>query len=345
MIATAVALALDAAPWLVLGLAAAGLVHAWVPVGALGRWLGGRGWRPAVLAALIGAPVPLCSCAVLPAAVALRRGGASREAMASFLIATPETGLDSISLTYGMLGPFFALARPLAAMASAIATGMMMMLLPADRAPVAAPAPAGCGHSCGCSGPKAAPVAPLRRTVAGLCYAFTTLFDELAPWLAAGLLAAAVVATVLPPEALGRWGGGLPAMLAMIVLGIPMYICASASTPLAAALLLAGLSPGAVMVFLLAGPGTNLTTIAVVRRELGTAAGALYLGGLIACSLAAGCLTDLAAPFWFDASMLRHPVVAEDTAAGVAGLASLALLLGLSIRTAWLSWTATARAR
>ncbi len=335
---------LDAAPWLLIGLMAAGLAHGWLPADRLGRWLGGRGVRPAVMAALIGAPLPLCSCAVLPAAVGLRRSGASREAVTAFLIATPETGLDSVLLSYGLLGPFFAIARPVAAVVSAVATGLAMMLLPPEAAPVPAPTsvPAVAGSECGggachCDTQSQAGVAktPWRRTLYGLEFAFTTLFDELAPWLALGLLAAAVTATVMPPQALGQWGGGLPAMLAMIAIGVPMYICASASTPLAAALLLAGVSPGAVMVFLLVGPATNLATIMVVRREMGSAASAIYLGGLILCGLVAGLLTDLAAPYFFD--IARLPVAtAEDGAAGWPELVAAVILLGLGGRSLWL---------
>ncbi|CAK0765633.1 Permease [uncultured Gammaproteobacteria bacterium] len=331
---------LDAAPWLVLGLAAAGLVHAWLPAATLGRWLGGRGIRPAVLAALIGAPLPLCSCGVLPAAVGLRRAGASREAVVSFLIATPETGLDSIALSYGILGPFFAIARPVAAVTSAVATGLLMLVLPREDVAVPALSPAasagGCATDCCGSGKMVAPARQslLGRTLAGLSYAFTDMFDDLILWLALGLLAAALTATLVPPQALAGWGGGLPAMLAMVAIGVPMYICATASTPLAGALLLAGVSPGAVMVFLLAGPATNLATIAVVRRELGSMATVLYLSGLIGCALVAGIITDLVVhDFSFD---LAHSwSTAEEAAPGWVAMASAALLLALAIRSVW----------
>ncbi|CAK0745039.1 Permease [Azospirillaceae bacterium] len=337
-------LLLDAAPWLVLGLAAAGLVHAWLPAGALGRWLGGRGLRPAVLAALLGAPLPLCSCGVLPAAVGLRRAGASREAVVSFLIATPETGLDSIALSYGILGPFFAVARPVAAVLSAVSTGLLMLLLPRETDLVPAPAAAvSCCASGGCGSknparPAAAPVSALERTAAGLRYAFSDMFDDLLPWLAFGLLAAAIAATLMPPMALASWGanggGGLPAMLAMVAVGVPMYICATASTPLAGALLVAGLSPGAVMVFLLAGPATNLATIAVVRRELGGRATVLYLGGLIASALAAGLVTDLVI-HRLDLDAIRALSTPEAAASDGLALASSGLLLVLAARTLW----------
>ena len=327
-------LLLDAAPWLVFGLMAAGLARAWLPVDGLGRWLGGRGLRPAVLAALIGAPLPLCSCAVLPAAVELRRGGASREAVAAFLIATPETGLDSVALSYGLLGPFFAIARPIAAVGGAIATGMAMTLLPPDAPAEAVVATGCCSNTSCCAGKGAAPAGAARRTLDGLAFAFSTLFDELAPWLAAGLIAAGITATLMPPEKLGSLGSGLPAMLAMIAIGIPMYICATASTPLAAALLLAGVSPGAVMVFLLVGPATNLAAIAVVRRELGNTASAVYLGGLIVSGLLAGLLTDLVAPLFFD-PVAFHAGAIVESGSEWPGVVATCLLLGLSGRSIW----------
>lgn len=295
---------LEAAPWLLLGLAVAGLIKAWVPEQRIGRWLGGRGLWPVLKAAFAGAPLPLCSCGVLPAALGLRRAGATRGATLSFLIATPETGVDSVALSYALLGPFLALVRPLAAIGSAVFTGLLAMLLPAEQrrpslAVAAATANPGCGCSGGCAVSAVQPVStPWSRTIGGLRYALTDILDDITLWLAAGLLLAAIVATWVPPLALAQWGGGLPAMLLMLVVGIPMYICATASTPLAAALLLAGVSPGAVLVFLLAGPATNIATLAVVRRELGMAALALYLTGISLAAVACGLATDALARYF-----------------------------------------------
>ncbi len=291
---------LEAAPWLLFGLVAAGLVKAWVPEEKLKSWLGGRGAGPAVRAALVGAPLPLCSCGVLPAAMGLRRAGASREATVSFMIATPETGVDSVSISYALLGPFMAVARPVAAVAGAIATGLMVALLPREETVAevrSEPAPSACASGCcGSSSPVVIqePSKPsiLERTIGGLRYAMTDILGDVAIWLGVGLLLAGVMATFIPPQALAEWGSGLPAMLAMLAVGVPMYICATASTPLAAGLLAAGVSPGTVMVFLLAGPATNIATIAVTRKELGGAAAAIYLVGICASALAAGFAVD-----------------------------------------------------
>jgi uncharacterized protein len=292
------ALFLDAAPWLLFGLLAAGLIKAWVPQEAMSRWLGGRGPWPVTKAALLGAPLPLCSCGVLPAALGLRRAGASKGATVSFLIATPETGVDSIAVSYALLGPFMAVVRPIAAVLNAIFAGLLAALVP--EAPAAVPAPraaASCGCADACAAPAPRPAAQpgaLPRAVAGMRYAMTDVLDDIAPWLAFGLLLAGVVATAVPPMALAAWGSGLPAMLVMLLVGVPMYICATASTPFAAALLLAGVSPGTVLVFLLAGPATNVATLGIVRRELGNGVFLTYLAGIALGSIGLGLATDVA---------------------------------------------------
>ncbi len=287
---------LDAAPWLLLGLFAAGLIKAWLPETLLNRWLGGTGFWPVTRAALVGAPLPLCSCGVLPAALGLHRGGASRGSTISFLIATPETGVDSIALSYALLGPVMAVVRPIAAIISAIVSGLLTTLVPEAR-PIrlAVPISSGCSGGTCCSNTMESKVSHnsiFATTMQGLRYAAGDILDDISLWLAVGIVLAGAVATWVPPQALAAWGSGLPAMLLMLVVGIPMYICATASTPLAAALLLAGLSPGTVLVFLLAGPATNLATLAVVRREFGTAVLAAYLSGISLSAIFLGLLLD-----------------------------------------------------
>lgn len=294
-------LAMEASPWLLFGLLIAGLVKAWVPEERLGRLLGGRGMRAVITGALVGAPLPICSCGVLPAAIALHRGGASREAVTSFLVSTPETGVDSVALSYGILGPFMAVARPVAALFSAMVTGMAMTLLPAEATPPLKDGgkcrDSGCGGSCSSSDTDDSS-RPERtgtfwsRTRSGVRYAFTDILDDFVGWLVVGLVLAAATMTWVPPQTLGALGSGIFAMVAMVLLGLPMYICATASTPVAASLLLAGMSPGAVMVFMLAGPATNIATIGVVRDLMGNRGAAVYVGGIVASSLVAGLATD-----------------------------------------------------
>ena len=299
--ANILAVYLDAAPWLLLGLLAAGLIKAWVPDALLSRWLGGRGLWPVTKAAIIGAPLPLCSCGVLPAALGLHRGGASRSSTVSFLIATPETGADSIALSYALLGPFMTVVRPLAAILSAIFTGLLSALVPESK-PVPPAESRGCDSCCSgtCStetpsAPAEAPVTGVQKTLTGLRYALTDILDDIALWLAIGIVLAGIVTTLIPPQALAEWGSGLPAMVLMLLVGIPMYICATASTPVAAALLMAGISPGTVLVFLLAGPATNIATLAVVKKELGMGVLVTYLAGIAITSIGLGVVTDMVA--------------------------------------------------
>ncbi len=305
-------ISLDAAPWLLLGFVAAGLIKAWIPKGSLNRWLGGKGLWPISKAALIGAPLPLCSCGVLPAATELRRSGASRSSTVSFLIATPETGVDSIALSYVLLGPVMAIIRPIAAIISAISTGLLTGLVPEESNKSSAN---GCkDSSCGCSSQPAIKVEPIKsssdcsssccggetkkantfitRTVSGMNYALVDMVEDLIIWLTLGLLLAALVTTLVPPMAMAEWGSGLPAMLMMLLIGVPMYICATASTPIASALLFAGISPGTVLVFLLAGPATNIATMGIIRQEMGKGVLATYLIGISISAVVLGMLTD-----------------------------------------------------
>lgn len=302
------ALYLDAAPWLIVGIVAAGLVHAFVPEGTLGRWLGGRGglrefWA-VVKAAVLGAPLPLCSCGVLPAAVGLRREGASKSATVSFLIATPETGPDSIAVSYALLGPMMAVVRPIAAVLSAIVAGLLTLLVTqneVDMSPAEGSAPTCASNTCcssGCATAKPAPEGLIARLVGGLRYAFGDILDDIAPWLLVGIVLAGAVGALVPPQGLGAYGSGPGAMVVMLAVGVPLYVCATASTPIAAGLMMAGVSPGAALVFLLAGPATNIATLGVVGKDLGGRALAAYLGGIVISALGAGWLLDQMLVAW-----------------------------------------------
>jgi uncharacterized membrane protein YraQ (UPF0718 family) len=287
---------LDAAPWLVLGLVAAGLIKAWLPTERLNRWLGGNSPWAVIKAAFIGAPLPLCSCGVLPAALGLRRAGASRSTTLSFLISTPETGPDSVAISYALLGPFMAIIRPVAAIFSAVFTGLLALFI---REPALPAFPVGSREatSC-CSGKRCGnettqePSGFFGRTQQGLVYAFSDILDDLVLWLSIGLLLAALVATLIPPLTMADWGSGLDAKMLMLLAGIPVYVCATASTPVAAGLLLAGISPGTVLVFLLAGPATNIATIGVIHKEMGRMTLIIYLLGISLTSIGLGIFTD-----------------------------------------------------
>jgi len=431
---------LDSAPWLLLGLILAGLLKVFVPMVWMQKQLGGHGFKTVVKAALLGAPLPLCSCGVIPAAVGLRRSGASKAATTSFLVSTPETGVDSIAVSYVLLGPFMAIVRPIAAITSAIVAGLLVGRDDDDGKPAVksesksasdAPVAACCASKSAsqsqaikaepvkgcCSSTKEPTLAPVKaaasccsteshseqktepksaikmtpmaatsslmtahggsvanvgvmkaektasccasktaesvtpekilvvkkgaccgtsnkaesgthdhsahghgsqtqgeadsccastqdmatelksqsvlsRVGIGLKYAATDLVRDTTLWLLVGLFFAALVQTYVPADFLAQWGDGILAMLVMVLVSVPMYICATASTPIAAGLLLAGVSPGAVLVFMMAGPATNIATLGVVAKELGKRALWGYLGGVIGVALVAGILVN-----------------------------------------------------
>ncbi|MCH2055690.1 MAG: SO_0444 family Cu/Zn efflux transporter [Thalassotalea sp.] len=312
-------LTLDASPWLLLGLLIAGLMKAWLPASLLSQHLG-KGNGAIVKAAFIGAPLPLCSCGVIPVATELRRSGASAPATSSFLVATPETGVDSISVSYAMLGPIFAIFRPFAAISSAIITGVMV-----KTAKVQTPSESSQTTSCcasktsstahqaelqlaltetktSCCASKAtsddtanadARTQQLAsKTVFGVRYALTQLIDDLIKWLMVGLMFATIVKTFIPTEMLTQYGSGIGAMLIMILISIPMYICATASTPVAAGFIMAGISPGTALVFMMAGPATNISTLGVIKNEMGTSVLIRYLLGVSLSAIGFGLLLD-----------------------------------------------------
>lgn len=313
-----VELSAEASPWLLLGLLIAGLMKAWIPTKILSKHLGG-GHKSIIKAALIGAPLPLCSCGVIPVATELRRSGASKPATAAFLVATPETGIDSVSVSYAMLGPIMAIYRPITAIFSAIVTGLLVSLIKEDDDVTTKPTVNDKPVKSCCSkksAPKIVEVAEktsccasdnqskttsnvldipssLSKTLQGVKYAATQLIDDIIVWLAIGLIFATLVKTFLPPEFLLSYGSGLGAMLMMIVISIPMYICATASTPIAAGFILAGLSPGTALVFMMAGPATNISTLGVIKNEMGSKVLVHYLLGISVCAIAFGSLLDL----------------------------------------------------
>ncbi|HBK36884.1 MAG TPA: hypothetical protein DDZ35_08610 [Halomonas sp.] len=286
-------IALTAAPWLLLGLVIAGLVKAWLPERLLQRWMGGRGLGSIVRAAVIGMPLPLCSCGAIPTAIALHRGGAGRGPTTSFLISTPGVGVDSILLTSVLLGPLMAVLRVGGALVTAIVTGLLVGFTRDAAKASPTVASGGCCSSSGCHDHHANANEP-EGLRAGLRYAFSDLLDDISAWMFAGLLLAGVLVTLVPPDTLAQFSGGILALILMAVVGIPLYICAAAATPVAAGLLLAGISPGMALVFLLAGPITSLATLAILRRELGNPALAVYLASVLVVTVLVGWLFDAA---------------------------------------------------
>jgi len=369
------ALSLEAAPWLVLGLVIGGLIKALVPTSFLQKHLSGNGLISIVKAALFGAPLPLCSCGVIPAALGLRRAGASKPATVSFLVSTPETGIDSVTISYALLGPFMAIVRPIAAVASAIVAGLLVGRSkdePLEQvkesshqhsaetisccdskkhdthdhtndccsSEISEPAPSCCSKthetsSC-CeitddSTHKNEKKSFWQEAWAGIVYSFDSLFVDVLFWLIIGLVFAALVKTFVPVTFLAEWGSGLPAMLVMLVIGIPMYVCATASTPIAAGLLLAGVSPGTAMVFLMAGPATNISTLGIIGKELGRRSLIAYLAGVGIVTLITGFIVDYLVRLWsIDVqAQISH---SQDIVPPVIAWASLLILVAVAIK-------------
>ncbi len=281
----------EAGIFVLFGLAVAGILHVFVPETLLKRFLGKGKFGPVVKASLIGLPLPLCSCGVLPAAIGFRRQGACKGATVAFLISTPETSVDSVALSYAILNPLMAIFRPIAAFFTAMLSGFACNMIGADGED--APKSEAVQHSC-CELHGAGAGAPLsRRLVHGGQFAFVEMIRDLGGWLLAGIIIAALIMTIVPEGYLAQMPGGRPViMLAMLVIGIPMYMCSTASTPLAAGLIIAGVSPGAALVLLLVGPATNAAGIAVVARELGKKTTAVYLASIAAVSLGMGLALD-----------------------------------------------------
>lgn len=282
----------DAGFYVIFGLLAAGLIHLFISRDWLVRHLGGRGFGSVLKAALLGAPMPLCSCSVLPAACALRSKGAGRGATVSFLISTPETGVDSIALTWALMGPIMAIVRPVAAIATAMAAGFIETLRDRHEPPVKVAGPL-CTI---CNSNDCEHISRPTRWSRFWTFVLYDMGDDLGPSLALGLAAAGIMGILIPDNFFERYmGSPWLSMLVMLAVGLPMYVCATASTPLAAVLVAKGLDPGAALVFLLVGPATNIATILVVSRMLGKTSAALYVGTIAVMSLVCGVIFDLAA--------------------------------------------------
>jgi uncharacterized membrane protein YraQ (UPF0718 family) len=289
----------EASIYVLFGIFVAGLMRVFISPQTVSRHLGKGSVTSVLKAALLGIPVPLCSCGVLPAAASLKRQGANNGATAAFLIATPESGVDSIALTYALLDPVMTVARPVAAFVTAAVAGVAENVLTKEKqGPIAAPDLSCPVDNC-CDGFGCLPeVHKAHHTFAeklraGLKYAFGDLWQDIALWFLGGILLAGLVTTLIPDHLMARYlGGGLQSMLIMLAVAIPLYICATASTPIAAALILKGVSPGAALVFLLAGPATNVTSLTVLSGLLGKRATGIYLGAIMVFSVLCGLALD-----------------------------------------------------
>ena len=316
----------EMAPYLLLGFLLAGLMHEFVPKSLSRRYLSGRSMKSVLWAALFGVPLPLCSCGVIPTAMGLRREGAGKGATIAFLIATPQTGVDSIVATYSLMGLPFALIRPLVAMVTAVMGGWLVNATDNEILAVRSPQKHeeehhGCccgehheeehhdcccgkhheekhSHGCCCGEHKRN---IWHRLGDAMTYAFVEMMGDIGKWLLVGLAVAGIITALVPDTWFAVFqGNSLLSILFVLLLSIPMYLCATGSIPIAVALMLKGLTPGAALVLLMAGPASNAASIVVIRKELGWRTLLVYLSSLVLGAVVFGLAIDLLLPeAWF----------------------------------------------
>jgi len=277
---------LEMSPYLLFGFFMAGLLSVFVSQQLVEKHLGGRGLWPLVKASLFGVPLPLCSCSVIPVTMSLHKHGASRGSAVSFLLSTPQTGVDSIFVTYSLLGPIFAIFRPVAALLTGIVGGVFVNVVDGAGHDTTEHVEK-CADSCCAHGDKSS------RIVRALKYGFVTLPSDIGRAMLLGLIVAAFISALIPDGFFAdRLGTGIGAMIIMMLLGIPVYVCATASVPVAAAMIMKGLTPGAALVFLMTGPATNAASFITIWKILGSRTAIVYILTVMACALTSGLLMD-----------------------------------------------------
>lgn len=273
----------EMAVYLLVGFGLAGLIHAFLPKDRIERAIGRPGALASIKSALLGVPLPLCSCGVVPTALSLRDSGATKGATVSFLISTPQTGVDSIAATWSMLGPVFAIFRPVVAFVTGALGGFVTDVTDKPENGGAQPV----RHTVAVAAPTSS------RLVEALRYGFITLLGDIARWVLLGVLIGGAIATALPVDFFERFIGSPVLTYALVlVASVPIYVCATGSIPVAMALVMKGMSPGAAFVFLMAGPATNAASITVIWKSLGRRATILYLAAIVAGAVGGGVVFD-----------------------------------------------------
>ena len=289
------------APYLLFGFFFAGVLHVFVKTDSISSHLGSNGFLPVVKASLFGIPLPLCSCSVIPTAMSLKKEGASRGAVLSFLISAPTTGADSILATYSLLGGFFTIYRIVAAFITGVFSGSLTNIfvkISPDEQPQT-------NDKCKCCDSEEDHSHNVKeRVIEVFRYAFTDLLDDSGKPLILGILLGGVISFFLPESLVETYmGSGLMAMVVMLLVGIPMYVCATASIPIAVALMAKGMAPGAAFVFLMAGPATNIVTMSIVANNLGKRSLLIYLSSISFCAITMGLLMDKVYSIFYQADI------------------------------------------
>jgi len=290
----------EMSPYLLLGFLIAGVLKVFVPKELFIGQISNPAFHSVLWAALAGVPLPLCSCGVIPTAMSLRREGASKGATVAFLISTPQTGIDSIAATYSLLGLPFALLRPVTALVTGLFGGMATNRFEKkspDNRPFAKEETTNYNSK--------------NKVVQVLNYAFVEMIENIGKWLVLGILIAGLIAVFIPDSIFTSYlNNPLLNMLIVLAIAIPTYTCATGSIPLAAVLMMKGLTPGAAFVFLMAGPATSIASITVTGKILGRKTLFIYLASIIGGSIACGLLIDYLLPAqWFSMSMMNHDLL------------------------------------
>lgn len=308
----------EMSPYLMLGFLFAGILKVAFPQRFIDKYLGQKNGKSVLYASLLGIPLPLCSCGVIPTGISFYKSGASKGSSVSFLISTPQTGVDSILVTYSLLGLPFAIIRPFIALVTGYFGGLLANKFDTDERPKpeavdasSCSSESGCGCEASCE-----PENPKKRSAIYTMfkYAFVDFLQDISKWLIIGLLLAAVISVLLPDDFFSSYiGNDFIGMIVILFASIPLYICATSSVPVAAILMMKGISPGAALVFLMAGPATNAATITVLNKVLGKKTMWSYLISIIAGALFFGVLIDTVFPReWFALGALHNHMGAHE---------------------------------
>ena len=294
----------EMSPYLLLGFLLAGLMHAFIPQKYYSKYLSKPNFKSVVNATLFGIPLPLCSCGVIPTAMSLRKEGASKGAATSFLIATPQTGVDSIIATSSLMGLPFAIIRPIAALITAIFGGTLVNKLDNNNSTAEQPSEhhgheCEChhehhGHECECHHEHHGDHATFFQKIkSALQYGYVEMMEDIGKWLIVGLIIAGLITVLVPAEAFKVFNENtFLSMLLVLAIAVPMYVCATGSIPIAVALIMKGLTPGAGLVLLMAGPACNMASMLVVKKVMGTKTLVIYLASIILGSIIFGTAID-----------------------------------------------------
>lgn len=280
-------LILEISPYLLFGFLISGVLSIYLTVDTIKKYLGQNSYKSAIYASILGVPLPLCSCGVIPVSAYLRKHGATKASTSSFLISTPQTGVDSVFITYSLLGPILAVYRPIIALFSGILGGSLTHVFDTNNGNVSID---DCVEEC-CDESKNS-----SNFMKILNYGFVRLPLDIVTPLILGLFVSSVISIFIPSNYFELYGSGIVGMIIMLLLGLPTYVCATASVPIAFVLYTKGFSMGAVLVFLMSGPATNITTISVCWKILGKRSTLIYLLTIILSSISAGLFLDYITP-------------------------------------------------